>query len=198
MTGSADGDFGKLTDEGLKLFQQYLYVVEGREYYSPTATPEPTPTPTPSPTPEPTLLLSQGADEPVMEEVVAPTATPYAPDGIVSDALMAELASFEVYRVDMQRGSRDTNELGEVHRLQTEQQRQQLRLQRRQYNEMMKCPRCGSTSLSGNKKGYGIGKGVVGAALFGPFGLVAGNIGAGKVKVTCMKCGYRFVAGRGK
>ena len=30
MTGSADGDFGKLTDEGLKLFQQYLYVVEGR------------------------------------------------------------------------------------------------------------------------------------------------------------------------
>ena len=120
MTGSADGDFGKLTDEGLKLFQQYLYVVEGREYYSPTATPEPTPTPTPSPTPEPepTLLLSQGADEPVVEEVVAPTATPYAPDGIVSDALMAELASFEVYRVDMQRGSRDTNELGEVHRLQ--------------------------------------------------------------------------------
>ena len=39
MTGSADGDFGKLTDEGLKLFQQYLYVVEGREYYT---TPEPT------------------------------------------------------------------------------------------------------------------------------------------------------------
>lgn len=77
-------------------------------------------------------------------------------------------------------------------RKQTEQQRQQLRLQRKQYDEMMKCPRCGSTSLSGNKKGYGVGKGVVGAALFGPLGLVAGNIGSGRVTVTCMKCGYKF------
>lgn len=77
-------------------------------------------------------------------------------------------------------------------RKQTEQQRQQLRLQRKQYDEMMKCPRCGSTSLSGNKKGYGIGKGVVGAALLGPIGLIAGNIGSSKVMVTCMKCGYKF------
>ena len=101
--------------------------------------------------------------------------------------------------LQMQQRALQLQEQGlEEARLQTEQQRQQLRLQRRQYNEMMKCPRCGSTSLSGNKKGYGIGKGVVGAALFGPFGLVAGNIGASKVKVTCMKCGYRFVAGRGK
>lgn len=79
-------------------------------------------------------------------------------------------------------------------RKKTEQQRQQLRLQRKQYDEMMKCPRCGSTSLSGNKKGYGVGKGVVGAAIFGPLGLVAGNIGSGKVMVTCMKCGYKFRA----
>lgn len=119
MTGSADGDFGKLTDEALKLFQEYLYVVEGRTYYSPTATPEPTPTPSPTPEPEPTLLLSQGADEPPVNLVTPePTATPYAPDGIVSDALKAALDSFEVYRVDMERGSRDTNALGEVHRLQ--------------------------------------------------------------------------------
>ena len=63
MTGSADGDFGKLTDEGLKLFQQYLYVVEGREYYTtPEPTGEPTATPSPTPMPEPTLLLSQGGD----------------------------------------------------------------------------------------------------------------------------------------
>lgn len=79
-------------------------------------------------------------------------------------------------------------------RKQTEQQRKQLDIQQQQYDSMMKCPRCGSTSLSGNKKGYGIGKGVVGAALFGPIGLVAGNLGAGKVKITCMKCGYKFNA----
>lgn len=77
-------------------------------------------------------------------------------------------------------------------RKQTEQQRQQLELQQEQYRKMKKCPRCGSTSLATNKKGYGIGKGVVGAALLGPIGLVAGNIGSHKVMVTCMNCGYKF------
>ena len=75
-----------------------------------------------------------------------------------------------------------------------EEARKQTEQQRKQYDEMMKCPRCGSTSLSGNKKGYGVGKGVVGAAIFGPLGLVTGNIGSGKVMVTCMKCGYKFRA----
>ena len=70
--------------------------------------------------------------------------------------------------------------------------KKQAEEQRRQYDALMKCPRCGSTSLSGNKKGYGIGKGIVGAAMFGPVGLVAGNLGAKKVIVTCMKCGHKF------
>lgn len=82
-------------------------------------------------------------------------------------------------------------ELEEMRR-QTEQQQKQIKLQQKQYDKMMKCPRCGSTSLSGNKKGYGIGKGVVGAAVFGPLGLMAGNIGSGKVVVTCMQCGHKF------
>ena len=121
MTGSADGDFGKLTDEALKLFQTYLYEVDGLAYVSPTATPSPTPEPTPEPSLSPTLVpLSQGADEPEEDaEQIAPTPTPYAPDGIVSDALMRVLSGgFEVYRVEMKRGSRDTGVLGEVHRLQ--------------------------------------------------------------------------------
>lgn len=54
------------------------------------------------------------------------------------------------------------------------------------------CPKCGSTSLSANKKGFGIGKAVVGAALTGGIGLVAGNIGAKKVWVTCLNCGHRW------
>lgn len=82
-------------------------------------------------------------------------------------------------------------ELEEV-RKQTELQRKQLQLERQQHSELMKCPRCGSTSLSGNKKGYGIGKGVIGAAVFGPIGLIAGNIGSKKVIVTCMNCGYKY------
>ena len=71
---------------------------------------------------------------------------------------------------------------------------QQLLEQKKQFNSMAKCPRCGSTSLSGNKKGFGIGKAVVGASTLGPIGLVMGNIGAKKVRVTCLKCGKNFKA----
>lgn len=58
------------------------------------------------------------------------------------------------------------------------------------------CPKCGSTSLSGNKKGFGIGKAVVGASLTGGLGLIAGNVGAKKVRITCMNCGHDFFAGK--
>lgn len=59
------------------------------------------------------------------------------------------------------------------------------------------CPKCYSTSLSAHKKGFGIGKAVVGVALSStPFGLVAGNLGAKKVRVTCLKCGHQFMAGK--
>jgi RNase P subunit RPR2 len=54
------------------------------------------------------------------------------------------------------------------------------------------CPKCYSTSLSADKKGFGIGKAVVGAAVAGPIGLIAGNINAKKVRVTCLKCGHQF------
>lgn len=57
-----------------------------------------------------------------------------------------------------------------------------------------RCPKCGSTSLSGNKKGFGIGKAVVGAALTGGIGLVAGNVGARKVRVTYLNCGKSWKA----
>lgn len=73
-------------------------------------------------------------------------------------------------------------------------QQEQLQIQKMQYDSMARCPRCGSTSLAGNKKGFGIGKAVVGAALVGPIGLVAGNLGAKKVLVTCLKCGKKFKA----
>lgn len=56
-----------------------------------------------------------------------------------------------------------------------------------------KCPRCGSTSLSANKKGFGMGKAVVGTLAFGVIGgALAGSIGAKKIEVTCLKCGKKF------
>lgn len=67
-----------------------------------------------------------------------------------------------------------------------------LELAEMQYEGMAKCPRCDSTSLVGNKKGFGIGKAIVGATLFGALGLLAGGIGSKKVQVTCLKCGNKF------
>lgn len=57
------------------------------------------------------------------------------------------------------------------------------------------CPKCYSTNLTAHKKGFGIGKAIIGAYIH-PLGLVAGNIGAKKVRVTCLKCGHQFWAGK--
>ena len=56
----------------------------------------------------------------------------------------------------------------------------------------MACPKCGSNNITTNNKGYGIGKGVVGAALVGPLGLMAGNIGKNDIKCTCLDCGHQW------
>lgn len=58
------------------------------------------------------------------------------------------------------------------------------------------CPKCGSVSLSANKKGFGIGKAIIGRTIIGDIGLTAGNIGAKKLIVTCLKCGYQFMPGK--
>lgn len=57
------------------------------------------------------------------------------------------------------------------------------------------CPRCKSLSITADKKGFGVGKAVVGAAVAGPIGLIAGNIGSKKVRVTCLNCGHQWMAG---
>lgn len=83
-------------------------------------------------------------------------------------------------------------------------QQQQLQMQCKQYNSMIKCPKCGSTSITGQKKGYGVVKGGIGAAALGAatggigaiVGLGAGNIGRKKIRCTCMYCGYSFKAGK--
>ena len=59
--------------------------------------------------------------------------------------------------------------------------------------KVAKCPRCGSTSLTANKRGFGIGKATVGTLALGLVpGLLIGNVGAKKIEVTCLKCGKKF------
>ena len=103
-----------------------------------------------------------------------------------------EMAYYKAILQMQQRALQLQHQKLEEARKQTEQQRQQIQSQADHYNRMMKCPRYGSTSLAANKKGYGIGKGIIGARIFGSLGLMAGNIGAQNVTVTCMRCGYQF------
>mgnify|MGYP001089561492 FL=1 len=58
--------------------------------------------------------------------------------------------------------------------------------------EPVRCPRCRSTQLSANKKGFGLGKAAAGGLLLGPVGLLGGFLGSSKVKITCLKCGYTW------
>lgn len=58
------------------------------------------------------------------------------------------------------------------------------------------CPRCGSTSLSVNKKGFSAGQAYAGMLTAG--GILLGTVGMNKLKVTCLNCGYRFKPGKGR
>lgn len=57
------------------------------------------------------------------------------------------------------------------------------------------CPKCGSSQISANKKGFSAGKAVAGAVVAGGIGLAAGGIGSDKVIITCLKCGHQFKPG---
>jgi len=58
------------------------------------------------------------------------------------------------------------------------------------------CPFCGSEEITyvSAKDGFGVGKALVGGALLGPVGLLAGGIGANhtEMKCGCTKCGQVF------
>jgi len=61
----------------------------------------------------------------------------------------------------------------------------------------VRCPKCGSTQLSTNKKGFSGKKAFAGAILTGGIGLLAGTIGSNKIKITCLSCAKEFYPGQG-
>lgn len=61
----------------------------------------------------------------------------------------------------------------------------------------VRCPKCGSTQITANKKGFSGKKAVAGAIVTGGIGLLAGTIGSNKVKITCLACGNEFSPGAG-
>ncbi len=75
----------------------------------------------------------------------------------------------------------------------SDKQSAQKRIKDNKKNGIACCPKCGSTSLSVNKQGFGIGKAVLGAKITNDaLGLAAGNINAQKVHVTCLNCGHKW------
>lgn len=61
----------------------------------------------------------------------------------------------------------------------------------------IKCPKCGSTQLTANKKGFSGSKAIVGGLLTGGIGLFAGFHGSNKIQITCLSCGETFKPGQG-
>lgn len=117
-------------------------------------------------------------------------------------ALEQEKIALERQRQEIE--SRQAEQFRQAQEQQIAELRTANSLQQAKMNAMLKCPKCGSTSITGQKKGYGVVKGGLGAAAIGAVtgpvgaivGLGAGNIGRSKVKCTCMNCGYKFKAGR--
>lgn len=72
---------------------------------------------------------------------------------------------------------------------------EQNRIKNYEKEKIPYCPKCQSTSLSANKKGFGVGKAIVGGLLAGPIGLLAGTFRSNKVRVTCLNCGNQFEMG---
>jgi DNA-directed RNA polymerase subunit RPC12/RpoP len=66
----------------------------------------------------------------------------------------------------------------------------------RNANGEIRCPKCGSTQITANKKGFGVGKAVVGAVTVGAVGVAAGLIGKNQVEVTCLACGHKWKVGK--
>ena len=60
---------------------------------------------------------------------------------------------------------------------------------------MARCPKCGSSNVHADKKGFSVKQSIAGAVLFGGIGLLAGAVGSNKIRLTCLDCGYHFKPG---
>lgn len=58
------------------------------------------------------------------------------------------------------------------------------------------CPKCLSTKITAQKKGFGFIRGALGASVGIDVGMIAGGIGSNKILCTCMKCGYQWKPGK--
>lgn len=55
-----------------------------------------------------------------------------------------------------------------------------------------KCQRCESTCLAPGARGFSIWGAILGGILLPVVGVIFGFVGASRVELTCLKCGFRF------
>ncbi|HZK53701.1 MAG TPA: TerD family protein [Desulfosporosinus sp.] len=58
----------------------------------------------------------------------------------------------------------------------------------------MSCPTCHSTQVTAGKKGFGVGKALLGGVMLGPVGILAGFIGSKNMEFVCLSCKTRWNA----
>lgn len=63
-------------------------------------------------------------------------------------------------------------------------------------DDIPRCPKCNSTHIEIDKKGFSGGKAIVGGLLTGPVGLAAGFMGKNDRIGTCLKCGHKWKIGK--
>lgn len=61
-----------------------------------------------------------------------------------------------------------------------------------QHEIPISCPKCGSTQITTNKKGFNVGHALVGGLVTGGVGLVAGLWGSNEIRLNCLRCGNRW------
>jgi DNA-directed RNA polymerase subunit RPC12/RpoP len=63
-------------------------------------------------------------------------------------------------------------------------------------DEQIRCPKCGSSQIHSDKKGFSTGKAIAGTVAGGVVvGALAGTIGSNKIEFTCLKCENKFKIG---
>lgn len=59
--------------------------------------------------------------------------------------------------------------------------------------DKIQCPRCGSSQVSVNRKGFSAGKAAAGGLLVGGVGLLGGFAGSKKIEMTCLQCSHKWL-----
>lgn len=112
--------------------------------------------------------------------------------GIVNSAKRVKLDKAEQAQRDIQDGISVEERKAITQQAANTRAKLQRELREEKLNAPVTCPRCHSTQITAMKKGFGMGKAIVGTVAFGGIGLLAGGIGKNKVELHCMKCGKTF------